>query len=67
MMAGQYVNPIRVVGFNTAEHWVDDVSADIAREIRRRFDAAYDDVPSMVEDFVERHVGHDRQLCLRLA
>lgn len=67
LVAGQYTNPIRVVAFNTAEQWADDVSADIAREIRRRFDAAYDDVPSAVEEFVERHVGHERQLSLRLA
>jgi hypothetical protein len=67
LVAGQYANPIRVVAFNTAEHWADDVSRGIAREIRRRFDAAYDDVPSTVEDFVERHVGHERQLNLRLA
>jgi hypothetical protein len=66
MVAGQYTNPIRVVAFNTAQHWADDVSADVAREIRRRFDIAYEDVPSTVEAFVERHVGHERQLTLRL-
>lgn len=67
LLAGQFSKPIRIVAFNTAEHWADDVSVDVAREIRRRFDAAYDDVPSTVEDFVERHVGHERQLNLRLA
>lgn len=67
LVAGQFSKPIRIVAFNTAEHWADDVSVDIAREIRRRFDAAYDDVPSTVEDFVERHVGHERQLSLGLA
>ena len=66
LIAGQYNNPIRVVSFNTAEHWADDVSADIAREIRRRFNAAYDDLPSTVEAFVERHAGQERQLNLRL-
>ena len=67
MIAGQYSDPIRVVAFNTAEHWSDDVSADIAREIRRRCDAAYEDLPSTVEAFVERHGGQERQLNLRLA
>jgi hypothetical protein len=67
LIAGQYLNPIRVVAFNTAERWAHDVSIDIAREIRRRFDAAYDDVPSTVGKFVERHVGQEVQLNLRLA
>jgi hypothetical protein len=31
LVAGQYTNPIRVVAFNTAEHWADDVSRDIAQ------------------------------------
>ena len=66
MVAGQYAKPIRVVAFNTAEHWADDVSVDIAREIRRRCDAAYDDIPSTVEAFVEHHAGQDKQLNLRL-
>ena len=66
LIAGQYSDPIRVVSFNTAEHWADDVSAYIAREIRRRFDAAYDDLPSTVEAFVERHAGQEKQLNLRL-
>ena len=66
LIAGQYDDPVRVVAFNTFEHWADDVSTDVAREIRRRFDAAYDDVPSTVESFVERHVGHESQLNLRL-
>jgi hypothetical protein len=33
---GQYNNPSRVVAFNTAEHWSQDVSIDVARELRRR-------------------------------
>jgi hypothetical protein len=65
LIAGQYSDPIRVVAFNTAEHWADDVSADVAQEIRRRFDAAYDDLPSTVEAFVERHAGQEKQLNLR--
>ncbi|MDB5504695.1 MAG: hypothetical protein JWR89_4597 [Tardiphaga sp.] len=60
-------NPNRIVAFNTAERWASDVSEDIAREIRRRADIAYEDVPSTIEDFVTRHAGRDRQLALRLA
>ena len=66
LIAGQYSDPIRVVAFNTAEHWADDVSSDIAEEIRRRFDAAYEDLPSTVGAFVERHAGQEKQLNLRL-
>jgi hypothetical protein len=32
LLEGQYSNPIRVVGFNTAEGWSRDVSEDVARE-----------------------------------
>jgi len=32
-LTGQYGNPIRVVAFNTAERWSEDVSEDVAREI----------------------------------
>ena len=66
LMAGEYANPIRVVAFNTAEHWSEDVSEDIAREIRRRFDLQAADVPSAIQDFVEAYEGHTRQLTLRL-
>ena len=30
MLAGEYSNPMRVVAFNTAEGWSEDVSADVA-------------------------------------
>jgi len=32
LLTGQYNNPVRVIAFNTAEHWLEDVSEDIARE-----------------------------------
>src|SRR6185295_6605516 len=35
LLTGQYSNPIRVVAFNTAERWSEDVSEDIAGELRR--------------------------------
>ncbi|MDB5567376.1 MAG: hypothetical protein JWP84_3942 [Tardiphaga sp.] len=52
--------------FNIAERWTKDVSDDVAREIRRRADLAYEDLTSGVEDFVIRHAGSERQLALRL-
>jgi hypothetical protein len=67
LLEGQYNNPIRVVAFNTFEGWSQDVSEDIAQELRRRCDMQLRDVPSSIQDFVERHEGRDRQLTLRLA
>ncbi|MCW2858262.1 MAG: hypothetical protein JWR52_3877 [Marmoricola sp.] len=66
-MSGQYNEPQRGVAFNATEHWVDDVSGDVAREIRRRADAASEDVSSTIEEFVLRHAGRERQLNMRLA
>jgi hypothetical protein len=67
ILSGQYNNPIRVVAFNTEERWSEDVSEDVAYEIRRRCDLQARDVPSSIQDFVERHEGYVwRQLIWRL-
>jgi hypothetical protein len=67
LMSGQYGDPVRVVAFNTAEHWSEDASEDVAREIIRRLDLAGDPPPSSLAAFVDSHVGSDRQLTLWLA
>ena len=68
LLTGQYGNPIRVVAFNTAERWSEDVSEDVARELRRRCDLQMRELPAAISDFVERHEEPDqRQLTLRLA
>ena len=67
LMTGQFNNPVRVVAFNTAERWAEDASEDIAKEIMRRFDLAGDELPTSLEGFMERHLGPERQLTLRLA
>jgi hypothetical protein len=66
MLERQYSNPVRVVGFNTAEGWSQDVSADVAHEVRYRCDLQMRDVPFYLEEFVEQHEGryHDVQLSL---
>ena len=66
LMSGQYNTPIRVIAFNTAERWSEDVSEDVASEIRRRCDLQMCDVPSAIQDFVESHEGRRQQLTLRL-
>ncbi len=66
-MSGQFNDPIRVVAFNTHEHWSEDVSRDIALEIQTRCDIEGEDVPESIRDFVESYAGPDRQLALRLA
>ncbi len=67
LLTGPYSNPFRVIAFNTAERWSEDVSEDVARELRRRCDLQMRELPASISDFVERHEGQDRrQLTLRL-
>jgi hypothetical protein len=66
LMSGQYSDPVRVVAFNTAEHWAEDASEDVAREIVRRLDLAGDDLALSIMEFVETQAGPTRQLSLRL-
>jgi hypothetical protein len=68
LLDGQYPNPVRVVGFNTAEKWSQDVSADVAAELRRRCDLQQRDIPFFLQDFTDRYEGRfpDIQLPLPL-
>jgi hypothetical protein len=52
LLSGQFNDPIRVVAFNTLEHWSKDVSSDIADEIQARCDLEGVNVPEHVRDFV---------------
>lgn len=65
-MTGQFNDPVRVVAFNTLEHWADDISKDVAREIQARCDIAGEPMPEHVEDFVATYAGRMRQLALPL-
>src|SRR5450755_531654 len=67
LMSGQYSDPVRVVAFNTTEHWSEDASEDVALEILRRLDLVGQEPPSSIAAFVDSHLGPDRQLTLRLA
>jgi hypothetical protein len=67
LMSGQFSNPVRVVAFNTLEHWSRDVSAEIAREIQTRCDIEGNDVPEHIRDFVQGYIERIKQLGLRIA
>jgi hypothetical protein len=66
LLAGEYKNPLRVVGFNTAEGWARDVSQYVAVEIRRRCDLQMTEVPANLQEFVDRHEGRADLRQLRL-
>jgi hypothetical protein len=66
LLAGQYKSPIRVVAFNTAEEWAQDVSADVAHELRRRCDLRQVDIPFGLQNFVDRYEGRFRDIQLPL-
>ena len=67
LMTGQHSDPLRVVMFNPDTDRAEDVSHAIAQEILRRLGLEGRNVPSGLENFIDRHVGRDRQLTLRLA
>jgi hypothetical protein len=66
LISGQHRDPLRVIMFNPETNRSEDVSRAIAREILRRLDLKGDDIPSELEGFIDRCVGPDRQLTLRL-
>ena len=46
LLAREFNSPIRVIAFNTAERWSEDVSEDMAFELRRRCDLQMREIPS---------------------
>ena len=66
LLSGQFNDPVRVVAFNTLEHWSEDVSEYIACEVQTRCDIAGTPVPEHIQDFVASFTGPARQLTLRL-
>jgi hypothetical protein len=66
LLEGQYQSPVRVVAFNTAEKWSQDVSADVAHELRQRCDLQMRDVPFFLQDFVDQYEGRYRDVQLPL-
>jgi hypothetical protein len=66
LLEGQYQSPVRVVAFNTAEKWSQDVSADVAHELRQRCVLQMRDVPFFLQDFVDQYAGRYRDVQLPL-
>jgi len=54
LLDGQFSNPVRIIGFNTAEGWSRDVSENVAHELRRRCAEQARELPAYLQDFVER-------------
>jgi hypothetical protein len=67
LLAGRFNNPVRVIAYNTLEHWTEDVSAQIAAEIQSRCDIDGQAVPEHVRDFVISHGGVSPRPALRRA
>ena len=66
LMSGQHCDPLRVIMFNPETNRSEDVSHAVANELLRRLDLEGREIPAELEDFIDRHVGKDRQLTLRL-
>ena|SRR5690348_2761009 len=54
LMNSQYVNPVRIVAFNTAAGWSRDVSFEIAAELVERC-AERGEVPACLRDILRRY------------
>jgi len=57
LLTGQFNAPVRVMAFNTLEHWIEDVSNQVAEEIQTRCDIDGVPVPEHARDFVASHTG----------
>jgi hypothetical protein len=55
LVAGCFNDPIKVISFNTLEHWMKDISTDVADEIQARCDIDGMTLPDYLSDFVESH------------
>ena len=55
LVAGCFNDPIKVISFNTLEHWMKDISTDVAGEIKARCEIDGLELPDYLSDFVETH------------
>ncbi|KRR21391.1 hypothetical protein CQ14_07005 [Bradyrhizobium lablabi] len=66
LLSGQHSDPVRVIMFNPETGRSEDASHSVAQEVLRRLSLEDRLVPAVLEDFIDRHAGSDRQLTLRL-
>jgi len=50
LVAGCFNDPIKVISFNTLEHWMKDISSDVAGEIKARCDIDGVTLPDYLSD-----------------
>jgi hypothetical protein len=55
LLGGQYDDPVRVIGFNTTERKLLDVSEEVARELRHRCADQDRRLPEFLQEFIERY------------
>lgn len=67
LMSGQFHDPVRIMAFNTLEHWSDDVTEEVATEIQTRCDIDGEPVPEHLKDFMVRQVRPARRPMPRTA
>jgi hypothetical protein len=61
LLSGRFNDPIKVVAYNTLEHWTDDLSRDVAQEILCRCDIEGEEVPDYLEEFISNSFVPSRQ------
>jgi hypothetical protein len=61
-LTGQFNRPLRVVAFNMAEGWSQDVSEDVAWKVLGQATEEGRTLPASTRSFVEFHVGEDETL-----
>jgi hypothetical protein len=59
LLEGQYLSPVRIVAFNTAEGWSRDVSDEIAAELAQAC-ADRSETPRSIVDFITDHTRPSR-------
>jgi hypothetical protein len=57
LLEGHYNDPVKVIGFNTIERSLLDVSEDVARELRRRCADQDRRLPEFLQEFVGRYAS----------
>lgn len=67
LLSAQFNDPVRVMAFNTLEHWAKDVSQEIAAEIVSRCDIDGLPVPEYLKDFIENQTDASARSALRFA